>query len=745
MVDYTYSKIRAAKIQLMQQSPFFGYLVTYLKYIEVDENNKYLPKDLIAAVDQNGNLYYGKKLLELTVPQICFILSHEVLHVALEHMDRCGVRIKELYNISSDSWINERLIKSGLQKPPLDIVLQDKLNKLFKINITDEMGVDERYDKLKPKVKIVEVPCMGFDNHIYDKSGQKSKVGEQAGEGAKEWAGRLQRATAIARQMGKTPGGFEKLFDDLAGKGKLPWNRILAKYLNNIIFSGDYSYRIPSRFTRIYDEYVTPIADNDKEVIVAIGIDSVASYSPVLVRNKEGLKILPISEIVKDEDFVNAGNHRQIAKTEFEIFKGSDGKNKKVFTKIKRIIRHTYKGNLIRINTHGGVIDISPNHSLITSRGKLLDASRAKVGDKLCLPADFVNYSQMSDRSSPFFFGGEDLAWLYGFFAADGSAYKYKNKHIVNATNNNMEYLRKAQHTMRKYFNSGAGPYINRSKKKLNKPVYRVEIYNKRIYKIFREKFYTNEGHKKIPDEMLYAPKNFRLAFLKGYDDGDGCQDKSKVRPFSSFGSNSQTLVLGLLWLIQNTTKLDYILFTRQDKDFITVNFSAKSIMDKQMIKKTFPIPYKGWVYDIEVEEDTHRFCSGAGLITVHNTSGSIDDSEYLEFIGEIAKMSRQFKNKIKLALTTCDAEVHDTLNENSKPEEVLKVLKKRRGYGGTNLTPAFDFFQKTLKKSKAIIFFSDLIATFPDHKPRIPVIWIVPPRSKQEKPPFGKVILMEN
>ena len=63
---------------------------------------------------------------------------------------------------------------------------------------------------------------------------------------------------------------------------------------------------------------------------------------------------------------------------------------------------------------------------------------------------------------------------------------------------------------------------------------------------------------------------------------------------------------------------------TYQEVQAIAIGDKLKSISDKRVIVAAEKIPYNGWVYDLEIE-DNHNFCLDAGVF-VHN-SKDVSDS----------------------------------------------------------------------------------------------------------------------
>jgi len=378
-------------------------------------------------------------------------------------------------------------------------------------------------------------------------------------------------------------------------------------------------------------------------VKVAI-LDSVPSYSPIIIKDSEGyIHVVPIEEFwdMVEGEVIHTERGEEIKKVEgYWVYHGYI--DKPSFTKIKYIIRHPYKGKLIRINTVGGVVDVSPNHSIFRRKGnstttELVDAKEIKVGDRVPL-GDLrgISIGWIENNKAEYFVGTEELAWFYGLFAAEGSAYYLKGSgsYIVSISNKNEEVITKCAEIFRKYFNKE--PSITDS----GNGVKNVFIRSKPLYRMFRRMFYTRDGKKKVPSEILNAPNNIRLAFLKGYFTGDGSFRKGK---FHSFTSKSWALAEGILFLIAKTTGQSQTVHVRMDKPEVVEVFLTEGSLerakknphfkDRELVKKVFEIKYEGYLYDLSTEDET--FATGVGGIRVHNTGIDPTVEDLLGVFGE--------------------------------------------------------------------------------------------------------------
>src|SRR5215468_10924883 len=102
-------KLLRARVQLLFKQPFFATLCLRLKLIPAS----------VPTMATNGKvIYYHSAFVEsITQEQLEGVLAHEVLHCALAHHCRRGLRKKRLWNIAADYAINPVVLKNGLVLP----------------------------------------------------------------------------------------------------------------------------------------------------------------------------------------------------------------------------------------------------------------------------------------------------------------------------------------------------------------------------------------------------------------------------------------------------------------------------------------------------------------------------------------------------------------------------------------------------------------------------------------------------
>ena len=368
------------------------------------------------------------------------------------------------------------------------------------------------------------------------------------------------------------------------------------------------------------------------KIIVSVDADSIPSYSPIIIRSNSDRLIevvtveelwnridAPVTSTIKGEEI------KQV--TGYSVYSGHNTGSR--YIQINQIIRHPYAGLLLRFNCVGGLFDVSPNHSLIGSFGRnerVLEASRLLEGGRLSAP---VFNPHVGDKEE-FFYGNKEIAWLLGFFAAEGCACMFKKSGRkkcwdVSICNTNKQLIDKAEHIFAEFFN------VHRSGfSKSPEGVYSIHFRDKRLYEFMRPRFYTADGKKRVPKEILNAPKKIQCSFLKGYFDGDGESKKEttyRKTSYQRFSTNSWILAQGILILVSSALKKSFSIADRKDKPDIValvVNHKSNKELSKLnskprgLIKSKKEINYSGYLYDLVTSEGA--FNCGVGQVRVHNT-----------------------------------------------------------------------------------------------------------------------------
>lgn len=129
-------------------------------------------------------------------------------------------------------------------------------------------------------------------------------------------------------------------------------------------------------------------------------------------------------------------------------------------------------------------------------------------------------------------------------------------------------------------------------------------------------------------------------------------------------------------------------------------------------------------------------------LVIAVDSSGSISDEEYAEFLSEIYAMVRQFEG-IRATLIICDCEIKEVMEID---ESFDPYCVHGRGYGGTSSIPVYNYIEENIGEHnvKLLVYFTDGWIDIPNKEYSFPTLWIVTKRGRTdevEKMPNSVVI----
>lgn len=256
-------RITKIKIQLQRDHPFFSYLLLHLEAIPS-------PHVGVAATDSTRMYFNPESIQSMDDETLLFVVLHETLHCAFEHMKRVGNRDKFLWNVATDFCINGILVASGIGKmPPNGLYNPELLGK----------SAEEIYDLLKQHV--IEIPenFEFIDEHFYPEDSENPDVHDEIRKHMKEnsgtqWRRILVRAAHYAKQHGRLPAGMMETIDEF-NRPRMSWRELLYRYVVDLIPS-DYTWLRPNKKYLSHDIYFPGIVYNDA-ISVIIALDTSGS------------------------------------------------------------------------------------------------------------------------------------------------------------------------------------------------------------------------------------------------------------------------------------------------------------------------------------------------------------------------------------------------------------------------------------------------------------------------------------
>jgi len=348
---------------------------------------------------------------------------------------------------------------------------------------------------------------------------------------------------------------------------------------------------------------------------------SVGRFTPVLLRDdRTGLiDIKYISEIRRYKTTGYLGGHVRADGTvlwdmrRHPISVWADGK----WTKIIHLSCHPLRegDRVVRLVSSAGIVEVTGDHSVMVPG---LGGSRPASARDLAL-GDRVSLVDLPESSAMWVH--EDVAWLLGFFAAEGTITMGK----IRIYNKDRKPLERCAEILLQHF--GVDSYF----KPGARDVWRLIIRRPEAFVHWlHPQTHASDGNKRVPRSILNAQRDAKIAFLRGYNEGDGLRAGHGTYEFKSFKTKSPILALGLCSLVTATTRQRICLNTevREDRTYYLINLNSPNEerarwgqhleIPDDALKKIEPVPYEGEVWDFETED--HVFHAGLGRNLVHNT-----------------------------------------------------------------------------------------------------------------------------
>lgn len=242
-------RLAEARLRLLREQPFYGTLLLHLRFS--------LAKCGTAATDMRRILFDPEFIMRLSDSQVDFILMHEVLHCALEHMVRSQSRNAILYNIAADIVVNS-IIMRAMGEEVLYIDNEEVMHLAPDGSEGYEYNVEEVYEMLLEKHKAMTRDiddvlrelkntygeCID-DHELWDSVSTYDSI-------VYEWKAYVKKAMESG---GSNVSYIRDLKDDLEKLAKLNWKLVLHSFISEIADKYDFSFNPPDRR---FSQYILP-------------------------------------------------------------------------------------------------------------------------------------------------------------------------------------------------------------------------------------------------------------------------------------------------------------------------------------------------------------------------------------------------------------------------------------------------------------------------------------------------------
>jgi predicted metal-dependent peptidase len=223
-------RMTKARVKMLKKSPFFGTLLLNAPWRE-DES---VPT---AATNGRGLMFNPDFMSKLTEKQFNGVITHECLHICLQHVHR----MKDVFkidpvtaNLAADIVVNGIVDDNNLELPD-GAVRDDKLKHLSVREIYNilkqKQSQDKNYLEKKYGVKTVNV-CLVDPGQQKDGQGDQFTDSDGNQIDAPDWKDVMNKAATIARMKKAGPMGaaMSRIFNELL-EPTIDWRTILYKYI----------------------------------------------------------------------------------------------------------------------------------------------------------------------------------------------------------------------------------------------------------------------------------------------------------------------------------------------------------------------------------------------------------------------------------------------------------------------------------------------------------------------------------
>lgn len=387
--------------------------------------------------------------------------------------------------------------------------------------------------------------------------------------------------------------------------------------------------RSPYACAKVYAHWQTINYRESYDLFACNGIlfnhECVTADTPVIVRKDGLIDIAAIADIVPHRTDGSHG-HRYTTdlapEDRFEVWDAKGWSEVTCMTATWNGAKRRPNKQVHRIAARGAVYHATSDHIVFTREGdKAVEkpAGEVTIGQTLALidlprPTDQIDLT-LSE------------AWLLGILAAEGWV---SEDGKVMATNPDQALLDRISATWRKVTGGYTTRHTAPSGFENGKEVTQLRLNGNRAYgRYIRESLYTRAGHKRIPKRILNACEAERLAFLEGFNAGDGRQSTPCTYEFQGFRTASAVMAAGLYWLILTTLQQRVIICTedREGRLYYQLNLNSPQPQGNKgqhlrkpldEVVKATPIDYEEWLFDFATTSGT--FHAGVGQGWIHNS-----------------------------------------------------------------------------------------------------------------------------
>ena len=241
-------RLRAARGQLVLQHPFLGALLLRLSMRPYERCRS-------IATDGAEIHYHPAFLKDLSLGDIQFHLTHQVLHCALGHPWRRGHRLAAVWDMACDYAVNQLLLDEGF-KPVPGSLIDERYRGLSAEEIYPLLELRESREPLddhpwsSPYRRSIGLPSLvtmapKIVSEFEKRDDQRHSDGSANDDIAERWQSNVTHIVQQLRSKGRFSASLQRALD-VALQPVLPWQALLARVLASHA-RDDYSFHRISR------------------------------------------------------------------------------------------------------------------------------------------------------------------------------------------------------------------------------------------------------------------------------------------------------------------------------------------------------------------------------------------------------------------------------------------------------------------------------------------------------------------
>lgn len=280
-------RLGVVRLQMLDHHPFWGHLLMSTRLVASPGLGA------IAATDCCRTIWYDpERTAALDLPELGFVLAHELGHVLYESRDRRQGRQRHLWNCATDYAINRVVAHitsaidgAALYRPPAGVLLDPRFDDRIAEVIYEVLAAEQ---PAPPSIIVVSLAGSGGQRglqipNVMDHGGgiDVHLPRELTDAERDEVATRIASAVSAwheSGQRGSVPGS---LIEEVRVQpsGRIPWTVLLREWVDAVTGVDEYTLARPNRRYLQYD-IVAPGLYGERVGHAVIAVDTSASVSP---------------------------------------------------------------------------------------------------------------------------------------------------------------------------------------------------------------------------------------------------------------------------------------------------------------------------------------------------------------------------------------------------------------------------------------------------------------------------------